>query len=167
MNKFIQENRTLLLLILLILVVVGIIIFKKKEDKTPKYDLSKVKVITIDDAISLYNDVEPHIYIIGRESCSACNTFIPAVNEVIERYDAEVYYIDLEAIDRDTPQYTIFKTLLNYNYEFDNKKGTMDTFIGYTPMVLISSNNETIYGSLGSMSTTTFETILMEYGIIR
>ncbi len=168
MNKFIQENRTLLLLLFLILVVVLILVFKHKEAKTdPIYDLSKVKIIDIDTAISLYDDVEPHVYIIGRETCSACQTFMPAVNEIIDKHHITVYYLDLNSIDRTTPQYEIFKSLLNFNYEYDNKKGTMDTFIGYTPMILISSNHDTIYGSLGSMTPDVFEIILTEYGIIK
>ena len=168
MNKFIQENKTLLLLVLLILVVVLILVFKKKEEpKKDDYDLSKVKIVTLDEVISLYDDVEPHVYIVARNTCSACQTFMPAVNEVIDKHHITVYYINLLDIDYDTPQYAIFKTLLNYNYEYQDKKGTMDNFMGYTPMILISSNHDTIYGSLGSMTADAFEVILKEYGIIK
>ena len=168
MNKFIQENRTLLLLLFLILVVVLIIVFKPKDkDGKDSYDVSKVKIITIDEAISLYGDIEPHIYIVCRDTCSNCQTFMPAVNKIIDKYHIDVYYIDLLKIDRTTPQYEIFKSLLNFQYEYENQKGTMDKFIGYTPMILISSNNDTIYGSLGSMTEDSFEVILKEYSIIK
>ena len=167
MSKFIQENRTLLLLIFAILVVVLIIIFKPKPKKEDIYDLSKVKIITIDDAISLYNDIEPHVYIIGRDTCSASNTLMPAVNEIIDKYNIKVYYIDQTKIDKTSMQYAIFKKLLNKNYEYDNKKGTMADFLSYTPMIIISSNNDTIYGSVGSMTADVFEVILKEYSIIK
>lgn len=168
MNKFIQENRTTLLLVLLILVVVLLLVFKKKaEPEKDAYDLSKVKEVSLDEVISLYDDIEPHVYIVARNTCSACQTFLPAVNEVIDKHHITVYYIDLLKIDYDTPQYAIFKTLLNYEYEYQNKKGTMDNFMGYTPMILISSNHDTIYASLGSMTAEAFEIILEQYGIIK
>ena len=168
MSKFIKENIATILLVLTIIIIATIVVVKNKNEKVENaYDLSKVKVIDIKKATELYADVEPHFFIIARESCSACQSFLPAVNELIDKYKIEVYYIDLLKIDREGEDYEAFTKLLNFTYEYDGKVGTMDKFIGYTPMILISSNNETIYGSLGSMSVSALEPVLKEYSIIK
>ena len=168
MVKFLKENIAIILLVITIIIVALIIVFKKnKEDKENVYDLTKVNIIDIKKATELYADIEPHFFIIARDTCTHCQTFMPAVNELIDKYKIDVYYIDLLKIDKQSEEYQEFTKLLNFRYEYDGKKGTMDTFIGYTPMILISSNNETIYGSLGSMSATALEPILREYSIIK
>ena len=168
MSKFIQENRTILLLALLIIVVVLLLVFRKKyEPEIDPYDLSKVKVITIEEAIPLFDDIEPHVYIIGRNGCTLCETLMPAVNETIDKYHITVYYIDIQKEDKSTPQYSIFQYLLNYQYEYSGVKGRISEFLNHTPMIIISSNHDTIYGSIGSMTQEAFEIILKEYGIIR
>ena len=126
MSKFIKENSAVLLLALLILVVVCIVIFKPKDKDDVKYDLSKVKIIDVEQAVKLYADIEPHVYVIGREGCSACETFIPAVNELIDQYGIDIYYIDLLQMDRESEEYKQFISLLNYRTEYDGKKGTME-----------------------------------------
>ncbi len=168
MTKFLKENAAILLLVVTIIIVALIIAFKKNnEEKENVYDLTKVHIVDIKEATELYKDVEPHFFIVARDTCSVCQTFMPTVNELIDKYKIDVYYIDLLKIDKKSAEYQEFTKLLNYKYEYDGKVGTMDTFIGYTPMLLISSNNETIYGSLGSMSTSALEPVLKEYSIIK
>ena len=53
--------------------------------------------------------------------------------------------------------------LLTYQVTYDNKQGALAMFMGYTPMIFISSNNETIYGTLGSYEKSAFEEILKEF----
>lgn len=168
MIKFIKENIATILLVITIIIVAVIVVLKDKNEKEENtYDLSKVKIVDIKEATKLYADVEPHFFIIARDTCSACQSFLPAVNELIDKYKIEVYYIDLLKMDREGEDYEAFTKLLNYTYEYDGQVGTMDKFIGYTPMLLISSNNDTIYGSLGSMSTSALEPVLREYSIIK
>ncbi len=168
MTKFFKENAAIILLVITIIIVALIVVFKNKDEKkSTGYDLSKMEVIDVAKATELYADVEPHFFIIARDTCSACQDFIPEVNEIIDEYKIKVYYINLLEIDRESEDYKKFAELLKYVYVYDDEIGTIASFIGYTPMLLISSNNETIWGSLGSMSASALEPVLKEYSIIK
>ena len=80
MSKFLKENAPYLLVLLVVIVIALILIFKPKEKPLEGYDLSKVKVIKIEEALELYKDVEPHVDIMGRSNCSACQSCLPAVS---------------------------------------------------------------------------------------
>jgi len=60
----------------------------------------KYKTIeTFDEFIKLANSKTPAMFVIGRDTCPACSAFKPIFNDLAEEYEANIIYLNSEAMD--------------------------------------------------------------------
>ena len=157
-----------LILVLFTCLIVAIILINKPKEKVENldYDTSFLSNIKVSDAIKEFKSSDIKIYIIGRSTCSISQKFLPILKEVVTEYKPKIYYIDLEAMLDDKNNLKKIKILLTFEYTYENKTQDMASYIGATPMVIISQNNKNIYGSLGYMSKNDFQNLLRSYELI-
>ncbi len=167
MKNKLKELAPLILVLFTCLIIAIILINKpKKEVKILEYDTSFLSNIKVSEAIKEFKSSDTKIYIIGRSTCSISQKFLPILKEVVNEYKAKIYYIDLEEMLDDKTSLKEFKKLLTFEYTYENKTQDMASYIGATPMIIISQNNKNIYGSLGYMSKNDLKNLLRSYELI-
>lgn len=167
MKNKLKELAPLILVLFTCLIIAIILINKpKKEEESSNYDTSFLSNIKVSEAIKEFKNSDTKIYIIGRSTCSISQKFLPILKEVVNEYKPKIYYIDLEEMLDDKTSLKKFKKLLTFEYTYENKTKDMASYIGATPMIIISQNNKNIYGSLGYMNKNDLKNLLRSYELI-
>lgn len=84
---------------------------KEIETKTYKEYVSDFKSLSFDSVINRIEDNQNYLLYIGRESCSYCQIFVPKLHRASELENVEIYYWDVENIDKNNLEIDEF---LNY-----------------------------------------------------
>ncbi|MGN1337289.1 MAG: hypothetical protein ACI4WW_02315 [Candidatus Coprovivens sp.] len=160
MNK---EKVIAIALIILVTLIVSIIVIVKDRTSNEELDTSLFNVKSISEVNELMKENKSYFIYIGRKDCSACKSFEPTIQYAMVDQNFPVMYIEINDIDVESEDFKTFTEVLSaYNYEYDGETKTFDKYLGMTPMIFISRNNEIIYGHLGKMSTEEIKTIAKE-----
>ena len=134
------------------------------------YDVSMMNNISLSELLKLF-EYKDNTYVVylGRESCSACTSFLPTLQSMQKKYNYITQYLDTSLVRSGTDDYDKFisklskKVTLTINGE--TKTQSFGEFYGYTPMVFIISKGKFVDGFVGSYSSAKFETFLNNNGI--
>lgn len=162
------KNWAPILLVLFTITIISLLLIFKDSKSAPNidYDTSFLENITTAEAIEEFKSTQTKIYIIGRSTCSACQSFLPTLKDVVTKYNLKIYYLDLISMYKDEASLNQLKQLLDYKYTLENKTNKLSAYLGTTPMIIISQNNENIYGYLGTLTKEDLEKILRSYELI-
>lgn len=104
------------------------------DSTSADYDVSMFKSIDADEFIDMFDKDDDKIRFVytGRETCSYCVAFLPALQQSIEDYDYTLYYLDTTGVTEDA---------YNEIVEFDSD--LEESFMS-TPMVYAIKNGEVV-----------------------
>ncbi len=166
-----QENFLIYLILITCIIVFLIIYNSSKNLKVPeieKVDTSLFHVVNVYQALELFNNNEPTYLVIGDDSCSATHEYVQHLRYEVPNIGLQVYYLDYSSIDmegKDKEDYEKFLSKLDIEYNLRGTEGVFKDFMGITPMTIIIKNKKQIYGYIGSMNTTSIESVAKLYGI--
>lgn len=104
------------------------------EDTAADYDVSMFEAISTSDFIEMFDKDDDKIRFVytGRETCSYCVAFLPALQQSIKDYDYTLYYLDTTGV-----------TESDYNKIIEFDEDLEESFLA-TPMVYAVKNGEVI-----------------------
>ena len=118
--------------------------------ETVKYDVSKMKQVSGDEAAKLFDEKGTHFLYIGRSTCSVCVSLVPELNTVLSDMTLTINYLPLTQTFR-----TDFKNLfdkLSIETTVNKNKGTFGELLeeyGYTPVVVVIKDGKMVDGFVG------------------
>lgn len=87
-----ENKKTIIIISILILIIVGIVLaLLLKNLNSGKY----ITNISYKELVEKMENNEDFILYIGKEGCSACESFNPKFTSIINKYKIKVYYLDL------------------------------------------------------------------------
>lgn len=134
------------------------------SDTSVKYDVSKMKQVTGDEAAKLFDEKGTHILYIGRSTCSVCVNLVPELNTVMSDMTLTINYLPLTQTFR-----TDFKNLfdkLDIETTVNNNKGTYGELLeeyGYTPVVVVIKDGKMVEGFVGYREANKIEELFKKY----
>lgn len=134
------------------------------SDTSVKYDVSKMKQVTGDEAAKLFDEKGTHILYIGRSTCSVCVNLVPELNTVMSDMTLTINYLPLTQTFR-----TDFKNLfdkLDIETTVNNNKGTYGELLeeyGYTPVVVVIKDGKMADGFVGYREASKIEELFKKY----
>lgn len=132
--------------------------------ETVKYDVSKMKQISGDEAAKLFDEKGTHFLYIGRSTCSVCVTLVPELNTVMNDMSITLYYSPLNQTFR-----TDFKNLfekLDIETTVNSNKGTFGELLeeyGYTPIIIVIKDGKMVDGFVGYRDADKIEELFKKY----
>ena len=174
MNKVKQNfinNAAIYLVLFVCLVVVLVAFFVTNRGGTelevPKVDTSLFQVVTLDEALELFETDEPKFLVIGLDTCTATINYVPSLQIAEAKFNFKVYYLELSSIDNtQLDSLNQFIQKLDIDYKLKDTVDKFGKFIQTTPGTVIIKNKKQVFGYYGSMNITTLETIAGKYGLI-
>ena len=179
--KILKINKLIMILLISILIVLTLGVSKmyyndnanqkansNESEYNTNYDVSMFTEIKAKDIKNKTKNSTEVIYI-GRETCSWCTAFLPALWQAQEEFEYTTLYIDLaKIIDFTKEKFTLldeesYNLLTKLNG--DGYENYMKEYFGATPMVLIIKDNKIIGASTGYSEYDAFKTILNDAGI--
>lgn len=87
-----ENKKAIIIIIILSLIIIGIIatLLLKNLNKT-----NYIQDISYKELTEKMDNNESFVLYIGREGCSACESFNPKFTDIVNKYKIRVYYLDL------------------------------------------------------------------------
>lgn len=120
-----------------------------------EYDVSMFNEISGSDFIKLFSDKNSgtNVIYLGREGCSYCVAFLPALKQAQSELGYTTKYLDITTVgDSDAEKIMGLNDFLSENY-------------GSTPLVIITKDGKYVDGSVGYLEYEEFVSFLNENGI--
>ena len=134
------------------------------QDTSVKYDVSKMKKVTGEEAAKLFDEKGTHFLYIGRSTCSVCVSLVPELNTVLSDMTLTINYLPLTQTFR-----TDFKNLfdkLSIETTVNKNKGTFGELLeeyGYTPVVVVIKDGKMVDGFVGYKDASKIEELFKKY----
>ncbi len=160
-----KNNFAIYIVLLTCIVIVLIALFITHEPKIEKVDTSMFRVINLEQALDLFETPEPKLLVMSVETCQATVSYVPYLQIAQAKQGYNTYYLELSEIDSKSEEFKEFQEKLDMEYDFRGTKGKFGTFIENTPSTIIIKNKKMVYGYIGSLNTTTLETLTDAYGL--
>lgn len=168
-KKHLKENGVIYFVVISCLLILGgtYIITKNntQEEKVETVDTSLFKVVNLSEALKLFDDDNVKMLLIGYETCSATIDYVPTVQYVEVSRGFTAYYLDLKDNMKESEELDAFIAKLDLEYDYKGEVRTIGEFLGYTPTTLIIKNGKVVYAYIGSINTTSLNTISNKYGL--
>jgi len=156
----IEKIKTVIIVILSLVIVFGgayvssIIRDLKSNCSEPEENLLAFKNINIDEYISLIKGDKLSLIYIGRDDCTYANAQNVVFEELLENYDIEINYLDLNALDSEGIEilYTSYQPFLDDGIS--------------TPTIMLVQNKEVKIYQKGYLSIESLTELLKENNFI-
>ena len=163
----IKNNAILYLIIVLCLVILAIAIFMKAEPKKEILDTKHFKVVTLDEALKLFDDDSPKYLLISTNTCTATIGFSPTLIIAGAKAGITIHYLELNDIDKSNKEvmakFYEFQRKLDIEYSLKDETKKLGEFIGTTPMNVIIKNKKVAFAYIGAMSQDTTYAVMTRY----
>lgn len=165
-----QKNFAIYAVLLVCLVIILITLFATKNnnevEKLEEVDTSMFNVLTLKETLKLFDDNSSKFLVISHKNCSATINYASYLKIAQAKFNYQTYYLELSSIDESQSEdYKKLVEKLDYEYNYNDTIKQFGQFIGDTPMTIIIKNKKQVWGHIGSMNTTTLETITKQYGV--
>lgn len=165
-KKHFMNNLPIYSVLLVCIVIICVSVFVTHEPEVETVDTSLFEVVTLKEALKLFEQDEPRFLVIGYKTCGATISYVPYLQISEAKLGYKTYYLELDSIDENQKDdYNKLVEKLDYEYDFLGEKDEFGKFIGSTPMTVIINKGKQVFGYIGSMNTTTLETITKLYGV--
>ena len=135
-----------------------------------EYDVSQFTELDLDGVLKLFDsNKKTYVVYFGRETCSACVSFIPTLKKIQEKYNFTTQYMDITKVNSKSDEFEKLmkklskKVTLTVNGE--KMTQSFSEYYGYTPMIFIVKNGKFIDGFVGAYKEENFEKFLNNNGI--
>ena len=136
---------------------------------TSDYDVSMFNAVSVKDILKFLgtNNKETHVLYLGRSTCSACVAFLPNLQATQKEMNFTTDYLDITTVDTTSDDFKKFGELLSkeitQSINGESQTGKISEFYGYTPMVIVVKNGESVDAIVGSYSKDNLQTFLKKY----
>lgn len=165
LKKHFRNNFAIYVVLLACLVILLITLFYTREESPATVDTSMFKVLTLEDALKLFDDDSAKLLVISVSNCSATINFVPSLQIAQAKYGYTTYYLELDNVDSESEQFTKLMDKLDMEYNFKGNTQKFSYFIGSTPMTIIIKNKKMVSGYIGSMNTEALKALTNKYGV--
>lgn len=124
-------------------------------DSSLDYDLSMFSIINVDEFCDLFSRVDHKTYFVffGQKLCGHCQNFLPIVNQSLEEYDYNMYYLDGSNLSsQDFVKLMKLDDLIREN-------------ISYTPKVFVFRDGQALDVNDGDLEYATYCDFLIKNGV--
>jgi len=129
------------------------------------YDVSKMKAVTGEEAVKLFDSKGTHFIYVGRSTCGVCVSLVPELNKVISDLNITLNYAAMNTKTFRTDFKDLF-ALLDIETTVNKNEGTYGELLeeyGYTPMVFIIKDGKMVDGFVGYRDSNTIEKLFKKY----
>ena len=147
--------------IIAILVIVFFIAVMVSNEKSISKTM-KIHDITFAEYLDKIKEDKFNIFVIGRTDCSHCIEYKPQVNQVANKYDLDIWYINIDNLE-----------LNDYIYLHDNINVLKDEYDSEgnpgipTPVTVIYRNGYELDSELGDVGQKGFQNLLIKNGVVK
>lgn len=167
--KHLKNNAAIYLVLIACIVVVLIAVFYKTKDELKEVDVSLFEVVDLDKAIKLYDDNEAKILIISNNTDQTTVNYVGYVQYSMITNGYKPYFMYQEDINfkKDKDKVEKFNELLELNVNYNGKSISLADCLkeDIVPITVIIKNKKTIYGFIGTLNTSTLDSLAQAYGI--
>lgn len=148
--------------VLIIGIVLIVLLIASMISKNSGSGSVRVKEISFQEYSEKSQEDEFTVYLIGRNECSHCMEYKPLVNQVANKYNIDVYYINLDNVLYD-----------EYVYLHDNISILKEQFssdgdpIIPTPATVVYRNGHEIDSVLGNVKQEGFLDLIVRSGVVK
>lgn len=119
-----------------------------------EYDVSSFIEVNADELLELYDKEGYYLIYTGRSTCGYCVMYVPVLKEIQEKYDIDVYYLDITKVTQDDyDKLTKVENLLTENF-------------GTTPLTMVYKDGKYVDGTVGYVEASVLEELLNKTGMI-
>lgn len=138
------------------------------SETSVKYDVSKMKKVTGDEAAKLFDEKGTHFLYIGRSTCSVCINLVPELNTVINDMTLTINYLPLTSTFRDDFKNLFDKLTIETKITSNGKtyEGTYGEILhegGFTPIVVVIKDGKMVEGFVGYREANKIKEIFQKY----
>lgn len=164
-KKHFKNNLAIYIVLLACIVVICITLFVTREEEKPKVDTSMFTVLTLEEALRLFEQDKATLLVISTSECTATINYVSylQISQALNGYIT--YYLELDDIDPESKDFKKLVEKLDMEYKLNGKIAKFGEFIGTTPMTIIIKNKKMVHGYIGSMDTDTLTTFTSLYGV--
>ena len=149
----------------------------KQLESNEDYDVSDMNEVDLKKVLDLFDSNKQYVLYIGRANCSSCAKFLPILKAAQEKYKYTTQYLDITKVNGNSTEMSKVvklldaKTTINMTNDDGKPEEITETYgnllkeYGLTPVVVIINKGKMVAGSIGSISSTEFESFLNENGV--
>lgn len=166
LKKHLKNNLPIYAVLIACIAILCVAIFVTHEEEVPKVDTSRFEVVTLKEALAMFEDPSPKLLIIGLNTCTATINYVPYLQYAQIENGFKTYYLELDDITSDQIEdYNKLVEKLDFEYNFMGETDKFGKFIGSTPMTVIIKNKKQVFGYIGSMNTSSLASITKLHGV--
>ena len=124
-KKHLKNNFAIYIVLVTCIVILGIAISVNSKPKVEKVDTSMFEVVTLDEALELFETDEPKLLVMSVPTCTATIGYTPYLQIAQAKHRYNTYYLDLTTIDTKSEDFKKLQEKLDFEYNF---MGTIDKF---------------------------------------
>lgn len=180
-----QKNKDYFLIFVFIALVVLLVLWVIKDNKkinsNEKTSVTEENItnifdsINVEKALELIKSDELSFIYIGYEGCSACESFVPKLNDVKDEFKISVNYLNYKKIDKESNEWKSFTSKLTKKQTItiknedttETKSKTIGEFLyneGYTPTFIVFKSGKMLDGNIGGMTRKELREFLTNVG---
>jgi hypothetical protein len=167
--KHLKNNAIIYLVLLTCAVVIVIATFIKPAEELKEVDTSLFEVVNINQTIKLFNDDSTKFLIIGNNTDQTTVSYAEYVRYSMLKHNYKPYFMYQEDIDfkKDTDKVEKLGELLDIstNYKGESTKAIDLIKEDVVPLTIIIKNRKPIYIFIGTLDTSTLDTLVEAYGV--
>ncbi len=167
LKNHLLDNFAIYAVVLACIIVILVALKITSQPKLKTVDTSMFKVVTLQEALELFETEEPKLLVMSVENCTATIDYVPYLQISQAKHRYNTYYLDLNSIDTSSEDFKLFQEKLDFDYNFRGTKGKFREFIENTPSTIIIKDKKQVFGYIGSISTDTLGTYIKLYGVAK
>ncbi len=163
--EHLKRNVAIYIVLLACLTVLGVTLLITREPDVERVDTSMFQVVTVKEALELFEKDTANLLVISTSTCSATINYVPSLQIGQAKDSYNTYYLDLDEVNADSKEFKELLDKLDIEYNLNGKVAKFSEFMGATPMNVIIKNKKMVHGYIGSMDTATLHTYTSLYGV--
>ncbi len=121
----------------------------------------------IDDVVNLIKSNKYTVTVLSKTDCSYCTLYQPVINDIVKKYNIDIYYLDKEKFsDSDFKKFKDLDLEIKSECTTSGVATTTKSSLSY-PLVLITKKGKSVDCLLGYQSEGEVLELLMKYNIIK
>ena len=165
--KHLKRNAAIYLVLLVCVVVLLIALLYKPKDSIQEVDTSLFKVVDVNGTIKLFNDNTPKFLVISTALDQATVNYVDHLKYSMLSNNYIVYFLYQDRIDFKKDNIEKLNEYLDMEVINGEKgKNLIDCLKDATvPITVVIKNKKIVYAYIGTMNTTSLESLIKVYGL--
>ena len=167
--KHLKNNAIIYLILIVCIIVILIALFYKPKEELREPDTSLFEVVNVGQVVHLFDDNSTKFLMVGTNTDQTTANYADYVKYSMLKHEYTPYFLYQEDIDfkKDKDKIEKLEQLLDITvtYQEDSKPVMELIKEGVVPLTIIIKNKKPIYVFIGTLDTTTLDTLVQAYGI--